>query len=387
MQEIERAPEETQQAIVDVGAGLLALVLLPLLACSLMAVIIIWRRNPGLCLSITGVYFGLLALVVLFRNAPPEQVVAVGQVPIALIFVILAREQLVHVFDDTQTWKAQGLFLAVLLLLRYLLTLGIPVRQTDQFYAAAVLVLQLASRQWLAAQCAAAQLGLPSAFRREAWAPRWSGLLFAREPAPVNDCTVASNLGPRGPHGAARSVGQDGGRQSGFEVFEVFGHVPTMQDRAVICQACATYLVLPDGHCKTLKQQCGGVALNENTLVTLEPCRHFVGCELAFRAQCLSPRQLLFGLPLHRNAVLVSQEEQIELFARLVPDEAKRTQISRTHLEISLDGPGDTARLTRLSQSALLLNGAPVAFRQPVPLPHGSQPPLRGRDFKKTHAN
>lgn len=182
-QEIEKAPEETREAIVDASAGLAVLVLLPLMAFSLLAAILIWRRNPRICIAVCAVYMSLVAVLVLWNSPTPQQVIAIGQVPIAVIFVVLAREQLLNTFEDTRSWKAQAVLLAALVALRHAAAIGATPQAVDQGQAVALLVFQLVCKQCLAAQCSAVRQGLPGTFRVAAWGPRRTGLLFGREDA------------------------------------------------------------------------------------------------------------------------------------------------------------------------------------------------------------
>mmetsp|Transcript_8566 Transcript_8566/g.25164 ORF Transcript_8566/g.25164 Transcript_8566/m.25164 type:complete len:431 (-) Transcript_8566:20-1312(-) len=182
-EEIQKAPTETQDAIRNAGVGLAVLVLLPLLACSLMAAIIIWRQNRRLCLMIGGVYVSAVTLLLLYRNVTPQQVISAGQIPIAVIFVVLGREQLSNVFGDTLAWKCQAALLVGLLVLRHLVTANLPARDADRAQAVGLLLFQLACKHWLIAQCSATRQGLSSVLRLAAWAPRRSGLLFGREEA------------------------------------------------------------------------------------------------------------------------------------------------------------------------------------------------------------
>jgi len=183
-QEIQRAPAETREAIVDVGAGLAILVLLPLLACSLVAGVLIWRRSPRVCVAMGAAYLGLVGFLLADSSISPDQVASVGQVPIAAVFLVLAREQFASVFGDTRTWKGLAALLLCLLALRRLAVLGLlPYSGSGREEAAAIVLFQLFCKHWLAAQCSAIRQGLPSCLSRSAWLPRRTALLFGRDEA------------------------------------------------------------------------------------------------------------------------------------------------------------------------------------------------------------
>ncbi|CAE8706464.1 unnamed protein product [Polarella glacialis] len=74
----------------------------------------------------------------------------------------------------------------------------------------------------------------------------------------------------------------------------------------------------------------------------------------------------------------VGRQQQPNLFARLVPDEATRTLISRSHVVLSWDG--QTLRLKKLSPNNVQLNGRPVQMGEEVPVTDGSCMIFCGRD-------
>jgi len=73
----------------------------------------------------------------------------------------------------------------------------------------------------------------------------------------------------------------------------------------------------------------------------------------------------------------VGRQQQPNLFARLVPDEALRTVISRNHLLFTLEK--DTLCLKKLSPNAMLLNGQSIQ-QQELALSHGAQIGFCGQD-------
>lgn len=175
---ISQAPDETKDAIVDMSAGLLLIIGVPLLACTVIAIIIIWNRNPRLCIVITVVYVALISLLLIFRNASLEEAADIGEVPIAIIFVALAREQLTATFDDCRTWRAQAVLLGCLISIRRMTRVFFDSTMANQAQVIVMLIFQMFSKQWMAAQCSAVHLGLPSSWYLAAWAPRRSGMLL-----------------------------------------------------------------------------------------------------------------------------------------------------------------------------------------------------------------
>jgi len=178
--EVEHAPAETRDALAKTGVGLAIVMLLPLLACSVMAGIIIWRQNPRLFLTISVAYLTVVVTLVTFRNASLPQVAVIGEVAIGSIFIALAREQLYSAFDDKMTWRMQCIVLLVMVGLRHAAELYLPGTAGDRGQAALVLVFQLLCKQWLLAQCSAVHLSLPC-WSSAVWAPRRSTVLLGRD--------------------------------------------------------------------------------------------------------------------------------------------------------------------------------------------------------------
>ena len=100
---------------------------------------------------------------------------------------------------------------------------------------------------------------------------------------------------------------------------------------------------------------------SENVDVTQMPLKH----------KCLALRR-------GEQPWAVGRQQQPNFFARLIPDEATRTLISRSHVVLSLEG--QALRLRKLSPNAVKLNGWAIAKDEEVPITSGTQIEFCGRD-------
>lgn len=180
VKEIGDAPDETREAFVDASAGLAVMILIPLGACTVMMLYLLWRRSPRHCAGMVAIYLSLALLLVLCRNADVRQLITGGQVLIAALFLVLSRQHLVEVLGDHASWHAQVAVMVGLLCVRDLAWWRLPPEAFTQAQAVAWLVLQLLGKLSLAARCSAVRLGLPSMSLPAAWAPRRSGWLLGR---------------------------------------------------------------------------------------------------------------------------------------------------------------------------------------------------------------
>jgi hypothetical protein len=101
--------------------------------------------------------------------------------------------------------------------------------------------------------------------------------------------------------------------------------------------------------------------------VVLE-CTYSAGVDIA----SIPPKHKCLTLKVGENGPpwAVGRQMQPQFFARLVPDEALRSHISRNHLELSWEAPN--LMLKKLSQNAISINGTP-APQQAIQLPQGVQ--------------
>lgn len=190
--EIEVATPSTQQAVVDVGASLALVAVVPLAACALVAAVVVCRQSPRLFLALCAVYALLAAaLLAMAEDLTPERAASIGQAPIALILLLLGREQLA-MFGDHRTWRGQALLLLLFASSRLAALHWLPAPgSASAAQAAAVLGFLLGCKLWLSAQCSAAHLQLDSAASSQAWLPRSTGWILAGEAVYESSLTVA----------------------------------------------------------------------------------------------------------------------------------------------------------------------------------------------------
>jgi len=131
---------------------------------------------------------------------------------------------------------------------------------------------------------------------------------------------------------------------------------------------------LCDTHCsgQRLRQIGTGPDLPELAEVVLE-CTHSSGVDAA----SLFAKHRCLVLRAADGPWTVGRMQQPDFFARLVPDESQRTVISRNHLLFTWAAP--SLRLKKLSQSVVLVNGAP-APQSEINVIHGTKVDFCGRD-------
>eukprot|EP00930_Biecheleria_cincta_P044809 TRINITY_DN30861_c0_g2_i1.p1 TRINITY_DN30861_c0_g2~~TRINITY_DN30861_c0_g2_i1.p1 ORF type:complete len:1108 (+),score=185.60 TRINITY_DN30861_c0_g2_i1:29-3352(+) len=76
----------------------------------------------------------------------------------------------------------------------------------------------------------------------------------------------------------------------------------------------------------------------------------------------------------------VGRQQQPNFFARLVPDEATRALISRSHVVISLDAQAQRLGMKKLSPNNVQVDGRPIQKDEEVPILNGTQLQFCGRD-------
>ncbi|CAJ1435265.1 unnamed protein product [Effrenium voratum] len=74
----------------------------------------------------------------------------------------------------------------------------------------------------------------------------------------------------------------------------------------------------------------------------------------------------------------IGRQQQPNFFAQLIPDEATRTLISRSHVVLSLEN--QAVKVRKLSPNLVKLNGWPINKDDEVPLTSGAQLDFCGRD-------
>lgn len=167
----------------SVGVQLAILLLVPLIAMFVVVLVIAWQRYRKLCITIASLYLSLVALLAFLAHhkMTREQCCLIVQLAMAGYLLILARHQLMEVFDDSHTWRGLAAALSGMFVLQLVATAGVAPSEANHIQAAGILLFLILSQQWLSAQCSAVRLGLPSALARAAWAPRRSGLLFSAD--------------------------------------------------------------------------------------------------------------------------------------------------------------------------------------------------------------
>lgn len=169
---LDHASPDVQENAERVGVSLTVLVALPVLACALISMILIWQRNRALCIGIGVVYLSFVVIILLGPQLSVHQAALGGQVPIAVILVMLSREQLVETFGDHLTWKLQAALLFILFVLQC-----IKVPPPLGAMATGMLVFQLLCKHGMAVQCSV--LHQSGGYDTIGGAPNWQQWLRA----------------------------------------------------------------------------------------------------------------------------------------------------------------------------------------------------------------
>jgi len=166
-----------QTAVLQASVSLGVLVGIPILAATVLGVLILWRKSPKLCLAISAAYVCIVLVLLALQNATPQQATVVGQLFLAFILVLVTRDQMGSVFGDHDSWRTQAAFLGLVLAL-WLMAGLLP--HPNQTRVAEVLFLQLGFKCWLDIQCCRV-LSQETSSAIGAWLPRRSFLLGRQE--------------------------------------------------------------------------------------------------------------------------------------------------------------------------------------------------------------